>query len=587
MNNRTQAVAFQHVLIFDGTKILPHDTVVMQNGAITAIGDATIIPPDADIIDGTGQTLLPGLIDAHTHIIFGTALKQALIFGVTTELDMFTDYHVIQSLKQQQHGDSGSSIADLRSAGILATAPGGHGTEYGLPIPTLTKPEEAEAFVEARLAEGSDYIKIVYDDGSTFGFTTPTLDKATMAALVEAAHKHGKLAIVHIMSYAQAYDALEVGADALAHLFVDCSPDADFGRFVAEKQAFVIPTLTVLESVCGIPTGASLATDSHLQPYLSKEDKAYLQRSFSGFAANASQHYTAAEETVRQLKAAGVPILAGTDAPNPGTLHGASIHRELELLVQAGLTPTEALAAATSVPAAIFGLADRGTLVPGLRADVLLVQGDPTQDITATRAITGIWKEGVHLNREAYKAEIAQQQAKTQEIAPPEGSEDGLVSDFEDGTTSTRFGFGWDISADSIRGGKSQAQIQVVEGGANNSKGSLLITGTIVPSTTYSWAGAMFFPGTARWTPANLSSKKELAFWAKGDGQTYRVIFYASSLSSMPATITFQTSDEWQEHHIQLSQLQGIDTKEVLGILFTAGPGAGTFAFQIDDVLFS
>lgn len=586
MNHQEQAVAFQHVRIFDGTKILPHDTLVMQGGAITAIGDTIIIPPDAEIIDGTGQTLLPGLIDAHTHIIFGTALKQALIFGVTTELDMFTDYRVIQSLKQQQETSTGSTIAGLRSAGILATAPGGHGTEYGLPIPTLTKPEEAEAFVEARLAEGSDYIKIVYDDGSTFGFTTPTLDKATMAALVEAAHKHGKLAIVHIMSYAQAHDALEVGADALAHLFVDRSPDEDFGHFVAEKHAFVIPTLTVLESVCGIPTGTSLATNSHLQPYLSKEDKAYLQRPFPGLAANASQHYTVAEETVRQLKTAEVPILAGTDAPNPGTLHGASIHRELELLVQAGLTPTEALAAATSVPATIFGLADRGTLAPGLRADILLVQGDPTQAITATRAITGIWKEGVRLNRETYKEEIIQQQAETQETASPEGSEDGLVSDFEDGTTSTRFGFGWDISADSIRGGKSQAQMQVVEGGAHSSKGSLLITGEIVPSSTFTWAGAMFFPGTMRWVAANLSSKEALTFWAKGDGQTYRVIFYASSLSSMPATVTFQTTDKWQEHHIQLSELQGIDTKEVLGVLFTAGPGAGAFAFQIDEMRF-
>jgi imidazolonepropionase-like amidohydrolase len=70
MNDQAQTIAFQHVRIFDGTKILSHDTLVMQNGAITAIGDETITPPDAEIIDGTGQTLLPGLIDAHTHIRF-------------------------------------------------------------------------------------------------------------------------------------------------------------------------------------------------------------------------------------------------------------------------------------------------------------------------------------------------------------------------------------------------------------------------------------------------------------------------------------------------------------------------------------
>ena len=95
---------------------------------------------------------------------------------------------------------------------------------------------------------------------------------------------------------------------------------------------------------------------------------------------------------MRQLKAANVLILAVTDAPNPGTMHGASIHRELELLVQAGLTPLEALASATSVPAAIFGLADRGRIAPALRADLLLVQGDPTADIQATTiAMVHLW----------------------------------------------------------------------------------------------------------------------------------------------------------------------------------------------------
>jgi imidazolonepropionase-like amidohydrolase len=95
---------------------------------------------------------------------------------------------------------------------------------------------------------------------------------------------------------------------------------------------------------------------------------------------------------VRQLHAAGVPLLAGTDAPNPGTTHGASLHREL--LVNAGLTTTEALAAATSVPARIFGLRDRGRIAPGMRADLLLVEGNPVRDMTDTRNIVAVWKKG-------------------------------------------------------------------------------------------------------------------------------------------------------------------------------------------------
>jgi imidazolonepropionase-like amidohydrolase len=105
--------------------------------------------------------------------------------------------------------------------------------------------------------------------------------------------------------------------------------------------------------------------------------------------------YSRAEENVGRLVDAGVTILAGTDAPNPGTVFGASLHRELELLVRCGMTPTQALAAATAAPASVFNLADRGRIAPGQRADFVLVSGDPLTDITATRAIAQIWRAGV------------------------------------------------------------------------------------------------------------------------------------------------------------------------------------------------
>ena len=108
-----------------------------------------------------------------------------------------------------------------------------------------------------------------------------------------------------------------------------------------------------------------------------------------------------------------MPILAGTDAPNPGTAHGASIHRELELLVRAGLSPLEALRAATSVPARAFALHDRGRIAPGLRADLVLVDGDPTRDILATRNIVAIWKLGRIVDRESYRAELGRQRIRS------------------------------------------------------------------------------------------------------------------------------------------------------------------------------
>ena len=107
-------------------------------------------------------------------------------------------------------------------------------------------------------------------------------------------------------------------------------------------------------------------------------------------------------DSVRGLRAAGVTILAGTDVPNPGTAQGASLHGEMELLVEAGLTPAEALRAATSAPAEVFGLKDRGRIAPGLRADLVLVEGDPSLDIRATRAIVGIWKAGSAVERRVH-----------------------------------------------------------------------------------------------------------------------------------------------------------------------------------------
>ena len=159
-----RAVAFGNVRIFDGSATIPRGNVVIQDGKITAAGPGATIPEGADVIEGEGLTLLPGLIDSHTHA-YGDALRTAIVFGVTTELDMFTDYHMAAAIRKQQAEGKAQATADLLSAGTLVTAPRGHGTEYGIPIPTITTPDEAQAFVDARVAEGSDYIKIIYDDG--------------------------------------------------------------------------------------------------------------------------------------------------------------------------------------------------------------------------------------------------------------------------------------------------------------------------------------------------------------------------------------------------------------------------------------
>jgi len=580
------ALVFRNARVFDGARVLPRATVLVRDGRIAAVGPEVQAPEGARVIDARGKTLLPGLIDSHTHVFGPEVLRAALVFGVTTELDMFMSDAVLDSIRKDLAGEKGADIADLRSAGTLVTAPGGHGTEYGLPIPTLSSPEQAQAFVDARIAEGSDYIKIVYDDGKALGLSFPTLSRETLKAVIAAAHARKKLAVVHIGSLQGAREAVEAGADGLAHAFIDRIPEADFGRLVASHHAFVVPTLTVLESVSGRGGGAALAADPAIAPFLSPGGQADLNRAFPKLA-GAAANYAAAEEAVRQLRAAGVPMLAGTDAPNPGTTHGASLHRELELLVKAGLTPAEALAAATSVPAQQFGLEDRGMIAPGKRADLLLVNGDPTADITATRKIAGVWKLGVTVDRDSYRAEMEKQRAEASRSAGvPPGAKPGLVSDFEDGKPSARFGAGWQVSTDSLQGGQSKASFKVVENGAQKSKGALLIEGEVDGGLPYAWAGAIFFPGEVPMAPADLSSKKQVSFWAKADGRSYNVMLFAPSQNFAPLAQTFVPGTEWKQFTFKLSQFNGYDGHDLAGLFIGAGLPAGKFALQIDDVSF-
>ncbi len=578
-------LVIQNVRIFDGSRVIPSGTVVVQDGKIASVGRPRKVPAGAELVDGSGMTLLPGLIDSHTHT-FGAALRQALIFGVTTELDMFTEHHMAAIMRGEQAAGGAAGRADLFSAGTLVTAPGGHGTEYGMVIPTIEGPGQAQAFVDARLAEGSDYIKIVYDDGRAYGMSSPTISKETMAAVIAAAHKRGKLAVVHIGTLEGARDAIESGADGLVHLFLDKPMDAAFAADIARHRAFVIPTLTVLGSVTGAAGGAALAEEPELAQALSAADVVNLKKTFP-VRTKTTLAYAHAEESVRKLQAAKVPILAGSDAPNPGTLHGATIHHEMELLVRAGMTPLEALAAATAVPAARFKLPDRGGIARGKRADLLLVHGDPTTDIRATRRIARIWKQGVPVDRGAYIAEIESAKAASESAGrqpEPRGSESGLVSDFEDGKPSAQFGSGWSVSTDSIAGGKSVGDLEVVAGGANQSRGSLSITGEIRPGAAYAWSGAMFSPGDGPMAPANLSSKKEISFWAKGDGKEYRVMLFATSQGYMPAIQSFVTGPEWKQFTFPISSFNGMDGSDLNGIFFGGGPEPGSFSFQIDEV---
>lgn len=384
--------------VFDGEEMLGVRDVLVVSGKITAV-DTKITPPsNTAIVEAKGSTLLPGVFDSHAHIgNGGYALRTSALFGVTTVIDLFTagSGNTPHEIRDRMSAAPPGESADFLSAGICVTVKGGHGTEFGIPIPTLDNPAQAQSFVDARIAEGSDLIKVIYED---FGGEMPRLPKASMEAVVRAAHARGKLAVVHAGEGPGAIrDALDAGADGVAHVFVNGVADAGFGQMFVSHRAFVIPTLTELVNLCGLPDNSALCRNRLIAPWLPEGEAKRLNKSVGRPERHAD--CVGAFASIPLLVKAGATILAGTDAGNPGVSFGASLHEELELLVRCGLSPKQALRAATSGPARTFRLPDRGRIAPGLRADLLLVNGDPTEDITETRNIRRIWLSGVPVDR--------------------------------------------------------------------------------------------------------------------------------------------------------------------------------------------
>ncbi|MCR6487393.1 amidohydrolase family protein [Amycolatopsis sp. OK19-0408] len=376
---------FRDFRVFDGHRVR-RASVLVEGGRIAAVGDLAV--SDVDVVEGCGRTLLPGLIDAHVHIT-RPGLRHGFAFGVTTQLDMFADPVLLREIRAE--AASGGPVSDVCSAGIGATAPGGHPAQlvhHGLfgTFPTLGSAADARVFVAARLAEGSDYVKVFASSVPGEGHL-PALSPAAVAAVIAAAHSHGVPAVVHALDAGSALAAVRAGADGLAHLPFDRPLGREFIAGLAARDAFVVPTLTVLESFCG---RAEPERTGALSPAaLATLATPMVPAPVAGYAA---EH---AARAVAPLAAAGVCVLAGTDAGAPGTAHGLSLHRELALLVKAGLTPAAALTAATSAPARRFGLADRGEVAVGKRADLVVVDGDPLADIRLTRRVVAVCREGV------------------------------------------------------------------------------------------------------------------------------------------------------------------------------------------------
>jgi imidazolonepropionase-like amidohydrolase len=267
--------------------------------------------------------------------------------------------------------------------------------------PSATTTEEAAAFVDDRIGEGADYLKVIAEDGHVLGVSVPSVAPEVLAATVEAGHARGKMVLAHAMTLAAAEQVVAAGVDGLTHVFFDTAHTPEVLKRIAGSGMFVVPTLSVLASITDQSGGHDLARDRRVQAKLSP---AWLDNLSQTFHTMPQQNFAVALSTVAALHRAGVDVLAGTDAATlsvAGVANGASLHDELRLLVLAGFSPTEALRAATALPAHRFGLTDRGRIRAGLRADLVLVDGDACVNIDDTLSIRAVWREGTRLAHES------------------------------------------------------------------------------------------------------------------------------------------------------------------------------------------
>ena len=554
-----QALLITNVSIFNGENFEGPLDLEIQNGVIQDI-NSTIKQNGQHVVEGNGKVVIPGLIDAHTHS-FGDALSSALNFGVTTQIDMFSSPALLSSTIKQRTDLTQHTKADLFSAGMLATVAGGHGTQFGINVDTIDNSNfssnDIDQWLERRIQEGSDFIKIVYMPYSSY---VKSLDRSTAAKIIKQAHKKNLKVVAHISSLKAARELLEDDIDGFVHIFADEIADSLFIEQAKAKGIFIVPTLSVIASATQKKFGSSLALDSSIAPYLQPYQTPQLNAKLSEHAIHGFDFDIATQNTKR-LYQAGVPILAGSDAPNPGTSYGASLHQEIELLQQAGLSVVDSLRAATSSVAESFDIKGRGTITKGARADFIILNTNTFANITASRNIDQIYKNGILVARMT-----AQATAKTVTI------EGANLSQFDQGlTTST--GIAWANTDDSMTNGKSTSRIFINDDILN-------VETTVNPGFMFPWAGASGFATD----PRDISRFKHLQFNIRGSHGEYRAMVFAMSTTGTPPSQTFTVGEQWNQVRLSLDKFKGADLQNFLGLAIVSGPSTGTFKYQLDDV---
>jgi imidazolonepropionase-like amidohydrolase len=423
------------VMYVDTGAVVANRDVFVQGDRIAGVMASGMAadPPDALKIDGTGATLLPGLIDMHGHVGNTSApswlgempdaernLQAYLYSGVTTVLDPAGLDN--QSFELRRRLLAGELLGPrLFAAGPMITAKGGHPVailENLAPwwfrwylIPHFTRqvdtPEEARAAVQEVAKLGADVIKLAVD---RIPEQAPRIRRELVAAAIAETKSRGLRAVAHIGSLEDAIDAADAGAALWLHGVYKQRITDDQATLLAKYQIPMVPTIGVFESYVLLGQGprAPTALEKETVPAevlaaFNDVPKTKAGEFFRPYIDSLRPLRPAWRDNVRKLRAAGVTILAGSDT-QMGVFPGPGLHRELRLLTEAGLTPAEAIRAAT-LDAARFLTAGKelefGLITEGTQADLLLVEGDPTQDLNALSRIRAVIKAGVPVERHA------------------------------------------------------------------------------------------------------------------------------------------------------------------------------------------
>ncbi|MDH4157573.1 MAG: amidohydrolase family protein [candidate division Zixibacteria bacterium] len=341
-------IALTNCTLIDGTGHAPilNAAIVISDGLIVAVGpaDSTTVPTDARVMNVHGATVLPGFINAHVHSGFDREnLATWANSGVTTVRDLAGP----SSFAWKEKISKDPYCALLVAAGPMISVPNGYplvpwGSPNMLPV---NSPEEAQIEVAQLLDSGADIIKLAMESGEAFKMTIPSLTPEEALAAVNAAHQHGTIASAHVLVTRDLARAVEAGVDDIAHMVVDYLPDSIIDVMLDDSVLWV-PTLELWHHVGG---GMGEAAVSNLRKYVQAGGKIALGTDFDGYNARFEL---------------GMPM------------------HEMEWMSQAGMSPMQVIVAGTRNAAlACNRLADLGTLEAGKIADVLVVNGNPLEDI--------------------------------------------------------------------------------------------------------------------------------------------------------------------------------------------------------------